>query len=50
MDRIQKQCNPVQGAAWGQNPTLDLQLGMRYRQFDDPGDRQGRPWQDLDPA
>jgi hypothetical protein len=31
MDRIQRQCNPVQGATWGQVPTLDLQLGPRYR-------------------
>ena len=33
MNRIERQCNPVQGAAWGQTPTLDLQLGMRYRSF-----------------
>ena len=31
MDRIQRQCNPVQGANWGQVPTLELQLGPRYR-------------------
>jgi Viral coat protein P2 N-terminal domain len=31
MDRILKQCNPVQGATWGQTPTLDLTLGPRYR-------------------
>ena len=31
MDRIVKQTNPVQGAAWGQTPTVDLQLGPRYR-------------------
>ena len=31
MDRIQRQCNPVQGATWGQTPTLELQLGPRYR-------------------
>jgi hypothetical protein len=31
MDRILRQCNPVQGAAFGQTPTLDLQLGPRYR-------------------
>jgi|GEM_PF-2616624 len=33
MDRIIKQCNPVQGVGWGQTPTLDLQLGPRYRQI-----------------
>jgi hypothetical protein len=33
MNRIEKQCNPVQGAAFGQTPTLDLQLGPRYRQL-----------------
>jgi hypothetical protein len=31
MDRIQRQCKPVQGVAYGQTPTLDLQLGPRYR-------------------
>ena len=31
MNRIERQCNPVQGAAFGQTPTLDLQLGPRYR-------------------
>lgn len=31
MDRIIRQCNPVQGATFGQTPTLDLQLGPRYR-------------------
>jgi hypothetical protein len=31
MNRIERQCNPVQGAAFGQTPTLELQLGPRYR-------------------
>ena len=31
MNRIERQCNPVQGAAYGQTPTLELQLGPRYR-------------------
>ena len=33
MDRIIKQCNPVQGAGWSQTPTVDLTIGPRYRQL-----------------
>ena len=31
MDVIIKPCNPIQGVSLGQTPTLDLELGPRYR-------------------
>lgn len=31
MNRIQKKCNPVQGVGWGQVPTVQFQIGPRYR-------------------
>ena len=31
MDRTVRQCNPVQGVAFGQTPTVEFQLGPRYR-------------------